>query len=163
MIIADQPPSSCRLHQWNLKSAKQRGYRAQHEETHLPPCIGPSMVVCLRTRRLRGLSPKSNEDHITFLIFEDFFPHIFRTSLHQNHQYQYFSAENYNLQMGYGATTNFFLSFWFSPLCIFSLSKFLRKSVLKLRGSLQQSSVHLQCHAFNSYGHTSKVGGRDVL
>jgi len=38
-----------------------------------------------------------------------------------------------------------------------NLSKFLRKSVLKLRGSLQQSSVHLQCHAFNSYGHTSKV------
>ena len=30
--------------------------------------------------------------------------------------------------------------------------------MLKLRGSLQQSSVHLQCHAFNSYGHTSKVG-----
>jgi len=38
-----------------------------------------------------------------------------------------------------------------------NLSKFLRKSVLKLRGSLQQSSTHLQCHAFNSYGHTSKV------
>ena len=60
--------------------------------------------------------------------------------------------------MGYSNTAHFFLSFWFSPLCIFSLSKFLRKSVLKLRGSLQQSSVHLQCHAFNSYGHTSKVG-----
>lgn len=38
-----------------------------------------------------------------------------------------------------------------------NLSKFLRKSVLKLRGSVQKSSVHLQCHAFNSYGHTSKV------
>lgn len=38
-----------------------------------------------------------------------------------------------------------------------NLSKFLRKSVLKLRGSVQQSAVHLQCHAFNSYGHTSKV------
>ena len=92
VIIADQPHSSSRLHQWNRKSAKQRGYRAQHEETHHPPSIGPSMVVCLRTHRLRGLSPKSNEDHITFLIFEDFFPHIFRTSQHQNHQYQYFSA-----------------------------------------------------------------------
>ena len=96
MIIADQPPSSCRLHQWNRGSAKQRGYRAQREETQLPPCIGPSMVVCLRTHRLRGLSPKSNEDHITFLIFADLFPHIFRTSQHQNHQYQYFLAENYN-------------------------------------------------------------------
>ena len=48
------------------------------------------MVVCLRTHRLRGLSPKSNEDHITFLIFEDFFPHIFGTNQHQNHQYLYF-------------------------------------------------------------------------
>ena len=48
-------------------------------------------------------------------------------------------------------------SSWFSFDHFFSLSKFLRKSVLKLRGSLQQSSVHLQCHAFNSYGHTSKV------
>jgi len=38
-----------------------------------------------------------------------------------------------------------------------NLSKFLRKSVLKLKGSVQKSSVHLQCHAFNSYGHTSKV------
>jgi len=38
-----------------------------------------------------------------------------------------------------------------------NLSKFLRKSVLKLRGSVQSSSVHLQCHAFNSYGHTSQV------
>jgi len=37
------------------------------------------------------------------------------------------------------------------------LSKFLRKSVLRLKGSVSRSSVHLQCHAYNAYGHTSKV------
>eukprot|EP00092_Neocalanus_flemingeri_P011357 GFUD01012238.1.p1 GENE.GFUD01012238.1~~GFUD01012238.1.p1 ORF type:complete len:503 (+),score=40.13 GFUD01012238.1:438-1946(+) len=38
-----------------------------------------------------------------------------------------------------------------------NLSKFLRKSILKLKQSVSNRSVHLQCHAFNSYGHTSKV------
>lgn len=38
-----------------------------------------------------------------------------------------------------------------------NLSKFLRKSVLRLKGSVSRSSVHLQCHAYNAYGHTSKV------
>lgn len=38
-----------------------------------------------------------------------------------------------------------------------NLSKFLRKSILRLRGSVSRSSVHLQCHAYNAYGHTSKV------
>jgi len=38
-----------------------------------------------------------------------------------------------------------------------NLSKFLRKSILKLKHSVSNRSVHLQCHAFNSYGHTSKV------
>lgn len=37
------------------------------------------------------------------------------------------------------------------------ISKFLTKSVLKLRGPVERSAVHLQCHAFNSHGHTSKV------
>lgn len=38
-----------------------------------------------------------------------------------------------------------------------NLSKFLRKSILKLKQSVSNRSVHLQCHAFNSFGHTSKV------
>lgn len=38
-----------------------------------------------------------------------------------------------------------------------NLSKFLRKSILKLKQAVSNRSVHLQCHAFNSYGHTSKV------
>ena len=38
-----------------------------------------------------------------------------------------------------------------------SLTKFLRKSILKLKQSVSNRSVHLQCHAFNSFGHTSKV------
>jgi len=38
-----------------------------------------------------------------------------------------------------------------------NLTKFLRKSILKLKQSVSNRSVHLQCHAFNSFGHTSKV------
>lgn len=38
-----------------------------------------------------------------------------------------------------------------------NLSKFLRKSTLKLKQSVSKRPVHLQCHAYNSYGHTSKV------
>ena len=43
---------------------------------------------------------------------------------------------------------------------MFSLSKFLRKSTLKLKQSVSKRPVHLQCHAYNSYGHTSKVSHR---
>ncbi|XP_023322014.1 pro-neuregulin-2, membrane-bound isoform [Eurytemora carolleeae] len=36
------------------------------------------------------------------------------------------------------------------------ISKYLRKSVLKLEGPID-SSIHVQCHAYNSYGHASRV------
>merc|ERR1712227_498611 len=35
-----------------------------------------------------------------------------------------------------------------------NLSKFLRKSILKLKPSVVNRSVKLQCHAFNQYGYT---------
>lgn len=38
-----------------------------------------------------------------------------------------------------------------------NLSKFLRKSILKLKPSVTNKSVKLQCHAYNEYGHTSQV------
>jgi len=38
-----------------------------------------------------------------------------------------------------------------------NLSKFLKKSVLKLKPSITNRSLKLQCHAYNEYGHTSKV------
>ena len=40
---------------------------------------------------------------------------------------------------------------------IYSLSKFLRKSILKLKPSVTNKSVKLQCHAYNEYGHTSQI------
>lgn len=36
------------------------------------------------------------------------------------------------------------------------ISKYLRKSILKLQGPVN-ASIHVQCHAYNSYGHTSRV------
>ena len=47
--------------------------------------------------------------------------------------------------------THFYIEFFAS------LSKFLRKSVLKLKPSVTNRSLRLQCHAYNEFGHTSKV------
>ena len=44
-----------------------------------------------------------------------------------------------------------------SKFLLCRISKFLTKSVLKLRGPVERSAVHLQCHAYNSHGHASKV------
>lgn len=38
-----------------------------------------------------------------------------------------------------------------------NLSKFLRKSILKLKPTVTNKSVKLQCHAYNEYGHTSQI------
>lgn len=38
-----------------------------------------------------------------------------------------------------------------------NISKFLRKSILKLKPSISNRSVKLQCHAFNDFGHASQV------
>lgn len=43
------------------------------------------------------------------------------------------------------------------------ISKFLKKTVLKLKPSISNGSVKLQCHAFNDFGHASQVKMKDTI